>query len=156
MPRVRGVSLLLLSISLVASCATPPPTVELAMTVERDGDRVHINGNTDLPDDAILAFEVRHEDYEIDPETPIDMLFTEGLTTVSNGEFQIEVNISSFEPGEIQIWLAFQMKFINSNRAQPRQVIRQFGNRGELLRGENVTNHGEDGKRVELSQTLHW
>ena len=156
MPRVRVVSLLLLSISLVASCAMPPPTVELAMTVERDGGRVHIEGNTDLPDDAILAFEVRHEGYEIDPETPIDMLFAEGLTTISNGEFQIEVNISSFEPGEIEVWVAFQMRFINSNRTQPRQVIRQFGDRGELLQGDNVTNHGEDGKRVELSQTIHW
>ena len=156
MPRVRIFSLLLLSSFLVVCCASPPPTVELAMTVERDGGLVHIDGNTDLPDDAILAFEVRHEGYEIDPETPIDMLFAEGLTTVSNGEFHIEVNISSFEPGEIEIWVAFQMRFINSSRTQPRQVIRQFGDRGELLQGDNVTDHGEDGKRVELSQTIHW
>ena len=144
-------------VSLVAvGCETPPARVELAMNVERHGAQVRFDGTTDLLDGAILAYEVRHEDYEYDPETPIDMLFMEGLTTASDGRFEVEINISSFEPGEIEVWLAFQMHFINSDRKQPRRVISQFGERGERLLGANVTAHGEDGKRVELSDTIHW
>ena len=140
----------------VSACSTPPATVELALQVARDGVLVRLEGTTDLSDGAVLAYELRHEDVDYDPETPRDMLFREGRTTVSGGRYAIEVDISSFEPGEIEVWLAFQMDFINSDLTQPAHIIRQFGERGELLEGDNVTDLGEDGKRVELIDTVHW
>ncbi len=48
------------------------------------------------------------------------------------------------------------MRFINSDRMQPGSIVRQFGARGELLEGANVSAHDDDSKRVELSQTIHW
>ncbi|MDP6372084.1 MAG: hypothetical protein QF463_09460 [Vicinamibacterales bacterium] len=140
---------------LAVSCATPPPTVQLTMDVEREGARVNISGTTDLADGALLAYELRHEHLAYDPETPRDMLFLEGVTTVSDGRFEAEVDLSSFEPGAIEVWVSFQMRFINSDRTQPSPIVRQFGARGELLEGTNVSAH-DDGKRVELSQTIHW
>tara|TARA_B100002003_G_scaffold243775_1_gene268748 strand:+ start:241 stop:714 length:474 start_codon:yes stop_codon:yes gene_type:complete len=152
----RGILVVVLAPLLALSCATPPPTVELTMGVEREGARVQISGTTDLADGAILAYELRHEHLAYDPETPRDMLFLEGLTTVSDGGFEAEVNLSSFEPGEIEVWVSFQMRFINSDRMQPGSIVRQFGARGELLEGANVSAHDDDSKRVELSQTIHW
>ncbi len=140
----------------VSACGTPPPTVELTMHVERDGARVQLEGTTDLTDGAILAYELRHEQVDHDPETPRDMLFREGRMTVSNGRYAAEIDISSFEPGEIEVWVAFQMDFINSDLTQPGGILRQFGERGELLEGGNVTDLGEDGKRVELTDAIHW
>ena len=126
------------------------------MHVERDGARVQLKGTTDLTDGEILAHELRHEQVDHDPETPRDMLFREGTLTVSSWRYAAEIDISSFEPGEIEVWVAFQMDFINSDLTQPGGIIRQFSERGELLKGGNVTDLGEDGKRVELTDAIHW
>ena len=126
------------------------------MQVEREAARVTVAGASDLSDGAILSYELRHEHYEFDPETPREMLFAEGTMTVDGGRYTADVDLSAFEPGEIEVWVAFQMDFINSDRTQPAAIIRQFGERGELLEGDNVVDLGEDGKRVELTDSLHW
>jgi hypothetical protein len=91
-----------------------------------------------------------------DPETPIDMLFQEGRMTVSDGQYGVTVDIRNFEPGEIEVWVAFQMDFVNSEVRQPNRIITQFGDRGELLEGLNVTDLGQDGKRVEVTDYVIW
>ena len=48
------------------------------------------------------------------------------------------------------------MDFINSEIQQPNRIITQFGERGELLEGPNVTELGENGKRVEVTDYVIW
>ena len=151
----RGVLSTALTVGMI-SCGTPPPTVELTMEASLDRGRLRIAGTTDLRDGALLGYEVRHEDMNFDPETPIDMLFTEGTVTVTDGRYATEVDIRNFEPGEIEVWVAFQMRFINSDAQQPGPIVRQFGQHGELLEGANVTDWANEGKRVELTSTVHW
>ena len=66
------------------------------------------------------------------------------------------VDIRNFEPGEIEVWVAFQMDFVNSEVRQPNRIITQFGDRGELLEGLNVTDLEQDGKRVEVTDYVIW
>ena len=140
----------------IVSCETPPPTIELSMSAQRDGGVITITGATDLRDGALLGYELRHKDMNFDPETPIDMLFQEGRMTVADGQYGVTVDIRNFEPGEIEVWVAFQMDFINSEIQQPNRIITQFGERGELLQGPNVTELRENGKRVEVTDYVIW
>ena len=126
------------------------------MEVSRNAGVLRIEGTTDLRDGALLGYEIRHEYMDVDPETPMDMLFQEGTVTVADGRFAAEADISNFEPGEIEVWVAFQMSFLNRDLQQPAPIIRQFGEHGELLEGPNVTDRGDDGKRVEVAEIVHW
>ena len=126
------------------------------MSAQRDGGVIAITGATDLRDGALLGYELRHKDMNFDPETPIDMLFQEGRMTVFDGQYGVTVDIRNFEPGEIEVWVAFQMDFVNSEVRQSNRIITQFGDRGELLEGLNVTALAQDGKRVEVTDYVIW
>ena len=156
MNTLRGILSGMLIAGGVVSCGTPPPTVELTLEVQRDGGTIRVEGTTDLRDGALLGYEIRHEHMNFDPETPMDMLFQEGTMTVADGRYAANLDIRNFEPGEIEVWVAFQMDFVNADLRQPDHIIRQFGEHGELLEGSNVTDLGDDGKRVELSDLVHW
>lgn len=118
--------------------------VELSLDTEFEGDTLRISGSTNLPDDTLIAFEVTHDD-EFE-------LFEEGHIAVENGKYQTELDLSDWPSGEIRVWVAFQT-ILGTSVHQPDFVIEQFGEMGENIEGENVTEAGGM-KRVELESTV--
>jgi len=130
-------------------CATGPPTASLTVDPVVDGTALVVRGTSDLPDGTILLYEVRHERLEHDPETPIQMLLVEGSMTVDQGAFEAVVDLSNFEPGDVDVWVALEMQ-LSGGATQPRETVRRFGSDGARMEGGNVVDLGEDGKRLEV------
>lgn len=142
------------ALAMTVGCAGEPTTVALEMNARLEGNSLLIDGTTDLPDGALLVYEVRHERYGHDPETPLDMIFTEGSLAVAGGNFAATVDLALFDPGELQVWVAFQIK-LPRNGEQPSDIRARFGDRGERLSGPNVTELETGGKHVAAIQTVH-
>ncbi len=137
----------------LGACGNAPVTVSLEMSARLEGNALHIDGTTDLPDGALLAYEARHERYDHDPETPEDMIFTDGTLEVAAGAFQRTVDLSFFDPGEVHVWVSFQMN-LRGDTEQPGAIRSRFGDRGEHLTGPNVTDGEDGGRRVAVVQTV--
>ena len=136
-----------------ASCEQLPPTVTLDMTASVEANTVEIRGTTDLPEGAYLAYEVEHEAFEYDTETPEEMLFTEGTFEVVDGRFGGTVDLSQFDSGPITVLVAFQMN-LSAGTVQPRRIRSRFGEQGELLEGPNVSSTQTGDLRVATTQAI--
>jgi len=135
---------------LVIVIATPgdnEKTVALTLVAERAGGAVIFEGTTDLPDGALIAYEVSR-DYG-DEEWPANPWATEGTVAVKRGAYRGRVE--NAPEGTIKVWVAFQT--ILGAETQPADVLETFGEMGEHLTGENVTEAGGL-KRVELTATV--
>ena len=119
-----------------------PTMVNLVVDARMEGNTLTIEGTTDLPDGALLTYEVRHDRLLHDVETPEWMLFTEGAVEVSDGSFETVVDASDLESGLFEIRVAFGTDLPGGAR-QPARVVEQFGEQGEYLRGPNVVLDGE-------------
>jgi hypothetical protein len=119
-------------------------SVTLTLNTVLDTNVLSIQGRTNLPNRAILLYKVSH--VAPDPVT------IDGTLAVLDGQYATQVDISSLPPGTVEVWVAFQTIFGNSE-SQPEEIIERYGERGEYLYGENVTE--ESGlKRVEVRQTV--
>lgn len=126
---------------------TEATTVALTLEAERAGGAVVLTGTTDLPDGALLAYEVSR-DYG-DEALPADPWWQEGTLAVEGGAYRAE--IADAPRGTIEAWVAFQT--ILGEGTQPADVLETFGEAGERLSGENVSEAGGL-KRVELTATV--
>ena len=134
-----------------ASLASPTPldsaqTVHLSLFSHIEGDMLTIEGLTDLPNRAILMYEVS----EVSPNPTI----VEGTVPVLDGRYSRQVDLTGWPAGTIAIWVGFQT-LLEHGEKQPSDVIERFGEMGEFLYGENITE--TDGlKRVEVMNTLEF
>jgi hypothetical protein len=152
--------------SVSPGCSRKPPhpkySVAFSLTASVAGRKLLIEGATDLPDGAQIAYEVEHEDWrKLDFRMEREKLRRELALTSSDGSIQVEhgrysktVDLSGWRAGSVSIWAAFEPV----REGQPDTVLQKYGKHGEFLIGPNVTmtnikNAGPFG-RVELTRTV--
>jgi hypothetical protein len=142
-----------LQVEEIATAATNlagPPTpasaqfVHLTLNPYLQNNLLMVEGMTDLPDRTILMYEVREV-------SAVPMVFN-GTMPVLEGRYARQVDLTGWHADTIFIWVAFQT-LLDSNEGQPEEVIERFGEMGEFLYGDNVT-EANGFKRVEVSQTV--
>jgi hypothetical protein len=103
-----------------------------------------IEGMTDLPARTLLLYEVS--------EVSATPKVASGTMPVLERRYSRQVDITGWNADTLVVWVGFQT-LLNGNEQQPDAVIEQFGERGEFLYGDNVTELNGL-KRVEVSQTV--
>ena len=112
------------------------------------GRTLYIEGTTDLPDSAVIEWELRHESLFKRRDIPISRMATEGHTIVRDRRYRVAVDLSAWPEGEVEVWVAFQPTSYGTR--QPQFVSRIYGYSGEWLDGENVSIHPAHMRRVEV------
>jgi hypothetical protein len=137
-------------IATAATSLVGPPTpasartVQLTLNLYLQNNLLFIEGLTDLPDRTLLMYEVSEVSAEPRLET--------GTMPVLDGRYARQVDITGWTADTIVVWVAFQT-LLNGNEQQPEEVMARFGEMGEFLYGENVT-EANGLKRVAVSQTI--
>ena len=134
-----------------ARIASPTPPawaqfVQLSLFPHIEGDILVAEGFTDLPNRTLLMYEVT----EVSPEPRV----VNGTMPVLDGRYARKINLTGWHAGTIAIWVGFQTQVGNSEK-QPGEIIERFGEMGEFLYGENVT-EGGGLKRVEVMKTVEY
>lgn len=119
-------------------------SVHLTLSASLIGDLLTIEGTTDLPNRTILM-------YKVSPVAP-DPISTDATVAVLDGRYAAQVDLSGWPSGTVEVWVGFQM-FLSNGQTQPQEVIERYGERGEYLYGENVTENSGL-KRVEVRQAI--
>jgi hypothetical protein len=125
--------------------------VELNLEAEMEGEIVKIKGDTNLPDGALLAYEISHVDATFVDTTFVEDLFKEGSVTVKNGQYEAEFDLTGWPKGKISVWVSFQTMLAHGE--QPEHVIGKYGETGENIEGENVDDLGAL-KRVAIEKFI--
>jgi hypothetical protein len=112
------------------------------------GRTLFIEGNTDLPDSAVIEWELRHESFNIRRDIPLSRLASEGHTIVRDRHYTVAVDLSAWPAGQVEVWVAFQP--LSYGTRQPACVNQLYGRNGERIEGENVSIHPAHMRRVEL------
>ena len=118
--------------------------VHLTLNPYMQGSLLMVEGMTDLPGRTLLLYEVT--EVSAAPRTE------RGSMPVLDGRYARQVDITGWTADTIMVWVGFQT-VLNGNQQQPEDVIARFGEMGEFLYGENVT-EANGLKRVEVSQTV--
>ena len=84
-----------------------------------------VQGTTDLPDGALLQYNVWHARDDIEGDY--------GELSVSDGRFDFKTDVSRWPAGEVKVQVAF-----SAGPFQPEPVIAEFGVHGEKLGGPHV------------------
>src|SRR5690349_15640761 len=95
---------------LAALCASSlaAKTVHLTTAPRVVGRTIYIEGTTDLPDSAIIEWELRHEHLFKRRDIPISRMATEGHAVVRDHRYIVAVDLSAWPSGEVEVWVAFQ------------------------------------------------
>ena len=125
-------------------------TVKLTNTPRVVGRTVYIEGTTDLPDSAIIEWELRHEQLFKRHDIPISRMATEGHAVVRGHRYIVAVDLSAWPSGQVEGWVAFQP--LSYGTRQPAFVNRLFGTDGQWIEGANVSIHPARMRRIELTQ----
>jgi hypothetical protein len=112
------------------------------------GRTLFIEGITDLPDSAVIEWELRHESLFKRRDIPVSRMATEGHTTVHGKHYTVAVDLSSWPSGQVEVWVAFQP--LSYGTRQPACVNQLYGRSGEWIEGEHVSIHPAHMRRVEL------
>ena len=112
------------------------------------GRTLVIEGTTDLPDSAVIEWELRHESLFKRRDIPISRMASEGHTVVRGRRYTIAVDLSAWPAGQVEVWVAFQP--LSYGTRQPAFVNQMYGLSGERIEGENVSIHPAHMRRVEL------
>jgi hypothetical protein len=118
--------------------------VDLTLNTELNDDVLDFQGETNLPDGTLIAYEVWHEE-DFDQ-------FAEGNIEVEDGNYKEEVSVSDWPDGEIIVWVSFQT-VLGTSVQQPDEIIEVFGEMGENIEGDNVS-ESDVMNSVELEETL--
>lgn len=120
--------------------------VELTLNPRIQGTLLLIEGQTNLPNRALLLYEAT--------QVSSNPIVVTGTMPVLDGRYLRQVDLSGWHAGTIAVWVGFQT-VLDGNDKQPEEIIERFGQMGEFLYGENVTE--TDGfKRVEIMETLEF
>lgn len=126
-------------------------TVALSVDYRTEWRALWIEGSTDLPDGALVAYRVTHELTATAPvdEWPARNLIDAGKAAVQGGRYWTRLNTSYWPPGEVRILIQFPVP------PQPDFVVERYGEFGETLSGDNVTTLG--GMRmIEIEETFQF
>ena len=142
---VRGCLCISLA-GVVAACAPAEPgpeqpddqgTESVALTVETRSEwRVlWVEGETDLPDGAEVQYRASHALARTAPasEWPAANLIASGRATVQDGTYWAQINTLNWPRGEVRVVVQFPVP------PQPSSVVERYGEFGERLTGENVS-----------------
>jgi hypothetical protein len=127
-----------------------PPTPESAQIVQLtlhpfvQNNLLMVEGTTDLPNRTLLLYEVR--------EVSTVPQIVNGIMPVLDGRYARQVDLTGWHADTIAVWVGFET-LLGGNEKQPEEVIERFGEMGEFLYGDNVTEINGL-KRVEVSQTV--
>jgi hypothetical protein len=116
----------------------PRYSVDFSLIPSLSGRKLFIEGATDLPDGARIAYEVEHEDWKkVDPRirSAVALTFANGSIPVEHGRYSKMVDLSGWRAGSVSVWAAFEPVI----REQPDTVRQKYGKQGEFLIGPNVT-----------------
>jgi hypothetical protein len=149
---------------------TKKTDIFLTMNTDIENQVLKMSGSTNLPDGAILVYEIKHNDVN-DPNfltkqakklsegmhdellAESDKRFTEGHIEVRDGLWDVNVDVSNWIRGTVEVWVAFQT-IIGTKTKQPDEIIEVYGQWGENLTGSQVTQSGENLKRVEVIEEI--
>ena len=95
-----------------------------------------LEGETDLPDGAIVNYRVTHGLARTAPadEWPATNMIESGRATVQGGQYWTRINTFRWPAGEVRILVQFPLP------PQPPAVLTRYGELGVHLTGDNVTN----------------
>ncbi len=124
--------------------AADPGAVRLDVTAKLGGDTVALSGSTDLPDGALLDYQLQHERWMNQPPTDKPQWMVEGTMAVAAGRFTQGVDVAGWPAGSVEVWVGFQP----FAPGQPAELAERFGANGERLSGGNVKRAGSS-RRVE-------
>jgi hypothetical protein len=135
-----------------AFCAGPlvARNVSLTSAPRVVGRMLVIEGSTDLPDSAIIEWELRHESLFKRHDIPISRMVTEGHTVVRGHRYYVTIDLSNWPTGQVEVWVAFQP--LSYGTRQPAFVTRLYGLNGEWIEGAHVSIHPAHMRRVELTE----
>src|SRR6266545_3830694 len=138
----------LLCLAVLCANSLAARTVLLTTTPRVVGRTIYIEGTTDLPDSAIIEWELRHEQLFKRRDIPISRMATEGHAIVHDRKYVVAVDLSAWPSGQVEVWVAFQPASYGTR--QPACVNRLFGTSGQWIEGQNVSIHPARMRRVEL------
>lgn len=135
---------------LAVVCASPlaARTVELTLSPHLSGHTILIEGATDLPDQTVIEWELRHEHMNTRRDIPLHKMCNEGHVVVHDHHYHIEVSLAGWPSGSIEVWVAFQP--LSYGTRQPARINWLYGRSGENIEGENVSIHPAHMRRVEV------
>ena len=75
-------------------------TVDLSMDARVDDGTIVVDGTTDLPDGALIAYEVTHQDFGTSDnmDDPVWGLFADGTTPVADGAYSVVIPVADWPP----------------------------------------------------------
>lgn len=150
----RAIGLALAALLVAAGCGggDDGQTVDLTMDSRVEGGSIVVDGTTDLPDGALVDYEITHEAFGTidDLDDPTWDLFADGSVPVTAGTYTITTPVPDWPPGDVTVWVAFQVTLASD---QPAGVVERYGEMGKKLGGSNVT-ESAGLRRVELEQTV--
>ena len=117
-------------------------TVLLAVGHQTRWRDLRIEGETDLPDGAVVTWRVTHAVANEMPrgEWPAQNLIADGAAVVQDGVYWTRLNTTYWPPGRVDVVVQFPVA------PQPDAVRLRYGDFGENLTGDNVSALG--GSRV--------
>ena len=135
---------------LAAGCAAvlTARTVQLTLAPRLEGRTIVIEGTTDLPDNAVIEWELRHEQLFQRHDVPVSRMASEGHAVVHDHHYRATLDLGGWPSGKIEVWVAFQP--LSYGTRQPAHINWLYGRDGERIDGENVTIHPAHMRRVEL------
>src|SRR6478672_1966289 len=112
----------LLSAALLCALPLVARNVVLTSSPRVVGRTLYIEGSTDLPDSAVIEWELRHESFNKRHDIPISRMAHEGHTVVRGHRYYVTIDLSSWPSGEVEVWVAFQP--LSYGTRQPASVNR--------------------------------
>jgi hypothetical protein len=124
-------------------------SVDLSLTPHLSGHTIYIEGTTDLPDQTVIEWELRHEQLFKRHDIPIGKMCNEGHAIVHGHRYRVAVDLTGWPEGSVEVWVAFQPHSYGTR--QPAMVSAIYGGSGERIEGDNVSIHPAHMKRVEVT-----
>ena len=126
-------------------------TVMLAVEHETRWRELRIDGATDLPDGAVVTYQIAHALAGELPrgEWPAQNLISDGAAVVQAGVYWARFNTTYWPPGRVDVLVQFPVA------PQPEPVRLRYGQFGEHLTGDNVSSLGGS-KVVTAEHAFDW
>lgn len=128
--------------------------IGLTLNTNLGNNILRVSGNANLPDGALISYEVSHESWgtRIFSPAEMDVRFADGTTEVKSGKYEFSVNVAQWPSGNIETWVAFQT-ILGTTVKQPQGVIELYGELGEKILDASAVQSGSL-KRIELTSIV--
>ena len=152
-PRAAAAAVLAVAGCGLAGCAERAgplaEPVELTVRHRSEWRVLWLEGETNLPDGAHLNYRVTHEAANSTPvaEWPATNLMDAGRSAVKDGAYWARINTFNWPAGTVRVVVQFPLP------PQPPAVAERYGELGERLSGEHVTDVGGT-KAIELEHVF--